>query len=267
MWSATTIDVAVNNRKRGGEMATQSDTSPTLRDSTKRSAHGATSRHVLAWPVATALTCIGAIAAFLIFTSEVFEADLAAMDAVGRTWAVALRSPFADGFFRVVTAMAATRVVLTVSLVAAAILWWRGVRRVAIPLALAAMVAPLTTQTIKPVFGRLRPGYVDDGGRSFSFPSGHTTVATAAVLTLAYVLVRERIAPRVAPALAVLFVIAVGASRVYLQEHWVTDVVGGLAMGTAIAAACATVYEIGRFKGSFKGSELLKRVGSRGQSR
>ena len=209
------------------------------------------SSHDLARPVATALACVGAIAAFLIFTSELFEADLAAMDAVGRRLGVALRSPFADVVFRAVTTMAGTRVALTISLVGAAIAWGRGVRRVATPLALAALLAPLTTRPIKPLFGRLRPGYVDDGGRSFSFPSGHTTMATAVALTLAYVMVRERIAPRLAPALAVLFVLAVGASRVYLQEHWVTDVVGGLLIGTAIAAACATIYEIlSRGKGS-----------------
>lgn len=185
---------------------------------------------------------------FLIVTSEVFQVDVMAVDAVGRAWAVAHRSPIADLVFRVVTGMAATRFALTVSLVAALTLWFRGARRVAVPLALAAMLAPLTTRPIKPLFGRLRPGYVDDGGRSFSFPSGHTTMATAVALTLAYVMARERIAPRLAPALAVLFVLAVGASRVYLHEHWVTDVLGGLAMGTAIAAACGTAYEIARIR-------------------
>ena len=35
-----------------------------------------------------------------------------------------------------------------------------------------------------------------------------------------------------------------------VEEVDVADVVGGLAMGIAIAAACATVYEIARFKGS-----------------
>jgi len=258
---ATRIGSVLEYRKRYWRMTVQPDTSATLRDSTAPSNRGdALGSPELARPIATALTCIGAIAAFLIFTSEVFEADQAAVDAVGRAWAVAHRSPFADLFFRVVTTMAATRVVLTVSLIGAVMVWWRGARRVAVPLALAAVLAPLTTRTIKPLFGRLRPGYVDDGGRSFSFPSGHTTIATAVVLTLAYVMVREQIAPRLAPTLAVLFVIAVGASRVYLHEHWVTDVVGGLAMGIAIAAACATVYEIGRVRS-------WRNVVSRGQSR
>lgn len=199
-------------------------------------------------PVATALASVAAVIVFLIFSSRVFEAEVLYMDAAGREWTAAHRSPAADRFFRAVTTLAATRVMLTMCLIAALTLWIRGARRAAVPVALAVALAPFTTSRIKPVFARLRPGYLDDGGRSFSFPSGHTTIATAVALTVAYVMMRERVAPRLAPVIAVLFVIAVGASRVYLAEHWATDVVGGVAIGTAIAAACATVYEVARLR-------------------
>lgn len=199
-------------------------------------------------PVATALTSVGAVVVFLIVSGQVFEAEVLHLDAAGRAWAAAHRSPMADAFFRLVTTLAATRVMLTVCLIASLALWVRGARRAAVPLALAVVIAPLTTRAVKPAFARLRPGYIDDGGRSFSFPSGHTTIATAVALTVAYVMMRERVAPRLAPVLAVLFVIAVGVSRVYLAEHWATDAVGGVAIGTAIAAACATIYEIARLR-------------------
>ena len=130
-------------------------------------------------PVATALTSIGAVAVFLIFSGQVFEAEVLHLDAAGRAWAAGHRSSVADQFFRAVTALAATRVMLAICLIAALAIWVRGARRAAVPLALAVVIAPLTTRTIKPVFARLRPGYIDDGGRSFSFPSGHTTIATA----------------------------------------------------------------------------------------
>ena len=210
---------------------------------------GSRVRRPLVLPVATALASIGAAVVFLVFTGQVLEAEVSNLDAAGRAWVEAHRSAVADGLFRFVTTLAATRVMLTVCLIGALAIWMRGARRAAAPLALAVVIAPLATRTLKPVFARLRPGYVDDGGRSFSFPSGHTTIATAVALTLAYVMVRERVAPRLAPVIAAAFVLAVAASRVYLAEHWVTDTVGGVAIGTAIAAACATVYEITRLRG------------------
>jgi undecaprenyl-diphosphatase len=200
-------------------------------------------------PIATAaLASVSATAGFAVFASELLERQLLPIDAAGRAWATAHRSPAADAFFNAVTSLAATRVVLSVSLIAAFAMWLRGARRSAAPLALAAVLAPLVSRTVKPLYGRLRPGYLDAAGRSFSFPSGHTTAATAVALTLAYVMAREGIAPRLGPTVAVAFVLAVGASRVYLQEHWITDVVGGWAIGLAIAAACATVYELIRLR-------------------
>ena len=77
-----------------------------------------------------------------------------------------------------------------------------------------------------------------------SFPSGHATRASAAALTIAYILVRERIAPRrVAMPLAISIAVATGLSRAYADAHWTTDVIGGLALGSSSAALAAIWYE------------------------
>ena len=59
----------------------------------------------------------------------------------------------------------------------------------------------------------------------YSFPSGH--VARLAFLT--------RIAHGVPPWLAVAAVVLMAASRLYLGEHWLTDVVGGAILGLGVA--------------------------------
>jgi len=77
-----------------------------------------------------------------------------------------------------------------------------------------------------------------------SFPSGHATRATAAALTIAYILVRERMVPRsLSIPAALVIAAATGVSRAYADAHWTTDVVGGWALGGATAAASALWYE------------------------
>jgi undecaprenyl-diphosphatase len=63
---------------------------------------------------------------------------------------------------------------------------------------------------------------------SHSFPSGHTATAVAGAVVLSY------LAPRAAPAFAVLAA-AVAYSRLYVGVHFPLDVAGGAAIGAATA--------------------------------
>jgi undecaprenyl-diphosphatase len=66
----------------------------------------------------------------------------------------------------------------------------------------------------------------------FSFPSGHTSGSFAAATALA-TFYPER-APLVLTAAA-----AVGASRIYLGHHYVSDVLAGAGFGSAVGLLCA----------------------------
>jgi membrane-associated phospholipid phosphatase len=71
-----------------------------------------------------------------------------------------------------------------------------------------------------------------------TFPSGHTTGVTALALAAARVLYDEQIlTARPAAALALAWPLATAANRVYVREHWLTDVLGGLALGVGAAMA------------------------------
>jgi membrane-associated phospholipid phosphatase len=77
-----------------------------------------------------------------------------------------------------------------------------------------------------------------------SFPSGHTTGAAACFAAFALVLGRgrSRNVQSLLAGAAVFVAIAVGASRVLLGVHWLTDVIGGLALGWGWFALCSIAF-------------------------
>lgn len=101
-------------------------------------------------------------------------------------------------------------------------------------------LAELSADLLKGVFDRPRPTLVPHGSYvySYSFPSGHSTMSAVVFLTLAGILASlepKRRAKAFIFVVAVMLVVAVGFSRVYLGVHWPTDVLGGWTLGAAWA--------------------------------
>jgi undecaprenyl-diphosphatase len=131
------------------------------------------------------------------------------------------------------------------TLLAAAFVGWRerslrGTVQVLAPLYLGLALASLVVQVVKELAATPRPLAVLGPAVHVQleplllngFPSGHSA-AVASVAVFALSRYRSRAWP-----LAVLAVLG-GISRVYVGAHWVTDVLGGWALG-ALAALVAT---------------------------
>jgi len=104
----------------------------------------------------------------------------------------------------------------------------------------------LTDALLKLVFRRPRPtSALIPLPPSYSFPSGHALVAAATYLTIG-LLLADRLTTKRAKtlciALCALVAIAIAGSRVYLGVHYLSDVVGGLVLGTALALVGRRVY-------------------------
>lgn len=111
--------------------------------------------------------------------------------------------------------------------------------------ALAPSLASALFIGFKQGFRRARPaGGAIHNEHTYSFPSGHSAASAAIFGTFAYVLRREDLLPRTpALLLALLPPLLIGSSRVYLDVHWATDVLGGWCVGALVTALSAGVYE------------------------
>jgi undecaprenyl-diphosphatase len=115
---------------------------------------------------------------------------------------------------------------------------------------IAALVGgPIIENILKWTIRRPRPEFAAPflHGFSYSFPSGHAMNSTIAFGMLAYILItfctRRRAAKIGIVIFTVLFVLAIGFSRLYLGVHYLSDVLGGFASGIVWLAACIVFTE------------------------
>ncbi|MDB4936828.1 MAG: hypothetical protein JWP87_3800 [Labilithrix sp.] len=194
-----------------------------------------------------AAVALGATGSFLAISRTISgdhgnELDRAVVRALGRT-----RSPITNAIMRRLTFFGGVPGATAVSL--AAISLSRRSPRLAWQIMIGAVGGAVAELGIKRIFRRKRPTLLAhlEEVDSTSFPSGHSMASSSLYLTLAFVASRSRRlrSRRVAFLTAAsVFAATVGTTRVYLGVHWPTDVLGGLALGTAWACAAEAVFDI-----------------------
>ena len=172
--------------------------------------------------------------------------EMALLDPRVHAWALDHRLAWLTHVFRVVTWLGSTSVVVPLLLVAT-VLACRSRRswRPASAVAVVYVAAVLLHAGVGELVHRARPPATDwlAGADGWSYPSGHTLQATVAYGVLLVLLASGR-ARRTKVWLAagyVVTVLAVAASRVYLGMHWLTDVLGSMALGLALLAVWGVV--------------------------
>lgn len=138
-------------------------------------------------------------------------------------------------------------------LAAVVVVWlvlWRSAWWTAVWLAVTCLLGALLQQALKAAVGRPRPVWPDpvDSAHYAAFPSGHAMTATVVCGLLLWLLHRhgvDRILWRTALTLAVISVVGVGLTRVWLGVHWPSDVLGGWLLG-AMTVALAVAFHLRR---------------------
>jgi undecaprenyl-diphosphatase len=93
---------------------------------------------------------------------------------------------------------------------------------------------------------------------AFSYPSGHASRATALAFIVGYLLYQKS---RPAGYAIWAFPIVIGITRVYVQQHFPTDLVGGFLIGVIISTVTSNAmklwqpFQMSRFKGKEDGAK------------
>ena len=161
------------------------------------------------------------------------------------------RSGWLDHVARLATNAGMIAVLLVIAIVAAALLWYHGLRlAVAVTPVASLAVASFAAAITKAIVGRTRPPVslhlVSESDASF--PSGHATNSAAVFLTIALVaavyVVRRPIARAMSMLVASLLAGAVGISRLILGVHWPSDVLAGWALGLSVALVVTMAFAL-----------------------
>ncbi len=200
----------------------------------------------LALTLAVAAVFLGGVVLAVLAVAVRSTDALAGLDTATATWGDRHASAWSQDAITLVTRLGEMWTVIPVAVAVAAVEIHRTRNRWVIPFLFATIAGgTLLTETIKGLVDRVRPELEPVAATlGPSFPSGHTCTAAAAGAAFALVAGRWW-GPRAWPALAgaaVGIAVAVAASRVLLNVHWLTDVLAGLALGWAWFAACAIAF-------------------------
>lgn len=163
--------------------------------------------------------------------------DVARLDGPVLDFFVRHREPWLTSFFKAVSLLGASEVLIPVVVVVGIV--WRARRATWRPLGLLAAAylgSAALFRVVKALTGRVRPPSSVAIGHytGLAFPSGHATQAVAVWGMLATLAAASVPAWRTKVLLwtgALVVVGLVGVSRIYLGAHWLTDVLGGWAGG------------------------------------
>ncbi len=188
---------------------------------------------------------IGAAATFFGVLEDVVTGDpLVRADTAIFHMLQGLRSEVADRVMVAITELGGG--VVAAGVAVAILLWlaWRRAWHAAGYWVAAVGGAYLIGIVIKATLHRPRPAPIYAGWDAFSFPSSHAATSAAIYGFLAVLVARDATPAwqALTAASAVLMVALVGISRLYLGVHWFSDVLGGIAFGTAWMALLGIAY-------------------------
>lgn len=166
-------------------------------------------------------------------------------DRVVNDWFAGFDLLFFHSLMRMVSSLGDTiPAIVMVSLVVIVLMFFR-MRLEALFIAVLPCLTALLTWFVKVLVDRPRPVDGLHGDNGFSFPSGHVSYIVVFFVFLSYLLpslIKWRVIVITLQAMIVIPILLMMISRVYLEEHWPSDVLGSIILSGLILAPAIVLF-------------------------
>lgn len=220
------------------------------------------------------LTFAAFVGAFLVFSGIVASGATAGMDDAVNSYAYSIQGN--AGFDAVMIAITTTGDLATLFVFGIIITIIRRTRKAGMIFLITMVALAIAVMYLKPFAGRENPSYefspalqlpenfgIENDSfapfaAGFSYPSGHASRATAVAFIVGYLLYQKS---RPAGYAVWAFPVMIGITRVYVQQHFPMDLVGGFLIGVIISVVTSNAmklwqpFQMSRFKGKEDGAK------------
>ncbi|MBN9387513.1 MAG: phosphatase PAP2 family protein [Chloroflexi bacterium] len=191
---------------------------------------------------------------FGFLADAVFDKELTNLDHNIALWAYSLASPPLSAFLTIITDVGSPLGTAILTALTFGWLVWRKNYNLAWLVVILVGGNAILNEILKFIFRRARPELLPGGQHlsSYSFPSGHATGSICfygVLIWLSFHFIKVPWLKWLAMVAAVLMILLIGFSRIYLGVHYPTDVLGGYLSGGCwliIFLAGYTIYRRGR---------------------
>jgi undecaprenyl-diphosphatase len=162
------------------------------------------------------------------------RSSFSAVDSSVNSWAASIQSTSFTQIAKIIHYLFDTTALSAITLLIAVYLLYKRYRKYSLLLVGSMLGDLVIVEILKRSFHSSRPlnGIMQETG--FSFPSGHATAAVVLAGLLTYLLwqnFKSRNVKMLSGILFVLISLVVGFSRIYLNVHWLSDVLGAYSLG------------------------------------
>jgi len=210
------------------------------------------------------IALVAILVLFLVVMGDVVNSGfITRLDGQVAQFLYANRDPSLIALFTTITVLGTWQVATLITIIIPLLLWFRRKRLYLLPFLGTVVGSALFNLISKMVIQRPRPAlsyYIES---SFSFPSGHASIAIALYGFIIYVLFQEVRRPWVKAGIilaGLALILLIGLSRLYFGVHYVSDVLGGYLSGTLFLIPGIALVEWFRGKQYFFSSAKIGKL-------